>query len=302
MHDIIEPLIAEKGHVLLDGALATELERHGADLNDPLWSARLLIENPDAIEAVNNDYLEAGADIATTATYQATFEGFAERGIDEAESERLLRLAVDIARRACDRNARGLVVASVGCYGAFLHDGSEYRGDYGLSRDELMAFHRRRLEVLIDAGPDLVAFETIPSLIEAEAIVRLLDELSDVPAWISFSCQNDAEVSHGERFSDCVAVCAGSPRVVAVGVNCTPPQHISQLLRAGASVTDKPLAVYPNSGEGWDASTHEWTPAGAAFSIVDHAAEWRALGARLIGGCCRTTPETIRAMRAALDA
>ena len=140
MHDAIGQIIADRGYVLLDGALATELERHGADLNDPLWSAKLLIEAPDAIETVNTDYLRAGADVATTATYQATFEGFAGRGIDAVEAERLFRLAVDISRRACDRNGRGLVVASIGCYGAFLHDGSEYRGDYGLSRDALMEF------------------------------------------------------------------------------------------------------------------------------------------------------------------
>ena len=302
MNDPIAPLIEDKGYVLLDGALATELERHGADLNDPLWSAKLLIEAPDALGAVNEDYLQAGADIATTATYQATFEGFAARGIDDAESERLMRLAVGISRRACERAGRGLVVASIGCYGAFLHDGSEYRGDYGLSRNELMAFHRRRLHVLAEAGPDILAFETIPSLIEAEAIVRLLEELPGVPAWISFSCRNESEVSHGEAFSDCVALCARSPGVVAVGVNCTPPQYVSALLGSAASATDKPLAVYPNSGEGWDAIRHEWIPAAAAFSIVDHAAEWHALGARLIGGCCRTTPETIRSIGEALTA
>ena len=180
--------------------MATELERHGADLNDPLWSAKLLIEAPDAIEAVNTDYLRAGADIATTATYQATYEGLAARGLDDDDAGALLRLSVDIARRACDRYGRGLVVASIGCYGAYLHDGSEYRGDYGLSRTELMNFHRKRLRVLSEARPDLIAFETIPCLVEAEAIVALLEEGIDVPAWISFSCRNDTEVSHGEPF------------------------------------------------------------------------------------------------------
>ena len=294
-------LVKEKGYVLLDGALATELERHGADLNDPLWSAKLLLEAPEAIEAVNDDYLEAGADVATTATYQATFEGFAARGLDEGEASRLLQLAVKIARRACDRRGRGLVVASIGCYGAFLHDGSEYRGDYGLSRDQLMNFHRGRLEVLVNAAPDIVAFETIPSLVEAEAILALLDELPPIPAWISFSCRNETEVCHGEPFAECVGLAVESAQVVAVGVNCTPPQYISALLRSAAGATTKPLAAYPNSGEGWDAARHEWIPAEESFSIVDHVIEWRDLGARLIGGCCRTTPETIRAIAAKLE-
>lgn len=297
----IAPLVEEKGYVLLDGALATEAERRGADLNDPLWSAKLLLEAPQTLEAINDDYLRAGADVATTATYQATFEGFAARGLDEGEASRLMRLAVNIARRACERHGRGLVVASVGCYGAFLHDGSEYRGDYGLRRDQLMDFHRPRLEVLIDAGPDIVAFETIPSLVEAEAIVALLNELPPVPAWISFSCRNETEVCHGEPFAECAAQAGDSAPIVAVGVNCTPPHYISALLHAAAEATRKPLAAYPNSGEGWDAARHEWIPAEESFSIVDHVIEWRGLGARLIGGCCRTTPATIRALAARLQ-
>jgi len=295
------PLVEEKGYVLLDGALATEAERHGADLNDPLWSAKLLLEAPEILEAVNDDYLRAGADVATTATYQATFEGFAARGLDDGEASQLMRLAVDISRRACDRRGRGLVVASIGCYGAFLHDGSEYRGDYGLSRDQLMDFHRGRLEVLINAAPDVVAFETIPSLVEAEAIVALLDELPPVPALISFSCRNETEVCHGEPFAECVGLCGESAQVVAVGVNCTPPQHISALLVSAARATTKPLAAYPNSGERWDATHHQWLPAEESFSLVDHVVEWRNLGARLIGGCCRTTPDTIRAIAAKLE-
>lgn len=300
VHDPFEPLIADKGYVLLDGALATELERRGADLNDPLWSAKLLLEAPDAIEAVNLDYLRAGADVSTTATYQATFEGFAARGLDEAEASRLFRLAVDLARRARDRHGRGLVVASIGCYGAFLHDGSEYRGDYGLTRHELMDFHRRRLQVLIDADPDVLAFETIPCRVEAEAIVALLDEVPELPAWVSFSCGSGTEVRHGEPFAECARIAGASPRVVAVGVNCTPPQYVSSLLRSASEATTKPFAVYPNSGEGWDPARHEWIPAEEAVSIVGQVDEWHDLGARLLGGCCRTTPETIRAIDATL--
>lgn len=300
MSNPIEAVVQEKGYVLLDGALATEAERRGADLNDPLWSAKLLLEAPHTLEAINDDYLRAGADVATTATYQATFEGFAARGLDESEAERLMRLAVNIARRACDRRGRGLVVASIGCYGAFLHDGSEYRGDYGLSRNQLMEFHRRRLEVLMDAAPDIVAFETIPSLVEAEAILALLNELPPIPAWISFSCRSETEVCHGEPFAECAGLVGALDQIVAVGVNCTPPRYISALLKTAAGATTKPLAAYPNSGEGWDAGRHEWLPAEEPCAIVDHVSEWRDLGARLIGGCCRTTPATIRAIAARL--
>ena len=193
------------------------------------------------------------------------------------------------------------MVASVGCYGAFLHDGSEYRGDYGLSRDALMEFHRRRLEVLIDAGPDVVAFETIPSLLEAEAIVKLLDDLPEVPAWISFSCRDAIAVSHGEPLSECADLCDEASGVVAVGVNCTPPQYISELLSAAADATDKPLAAYPNSGEGWDAARHEWIPAEASFSIVDHARECttgRPIDRRLLPNSARNDPCHPKAARA----
>ena len=294
MIDLLAPFLAEKGYVLLDGALATELERRGADLDDPLWSAKLLLEDPQQIEAVHDDYFRAGADVATTASYQATFEGLRARGLDDREAERTLRLSVAIAKRSRDRRGHGLVVASVGCYGAFLHDGSEYRGDYGLTKSELMAFHRRRLRTLVSAGPDLVAFETIPCRVEAEALIALLDELPETSAWISFSCRNGEEVCHGESFAECARISGASPQVLAVGVNCTPPQHVSSLLESAAESTAKPLVVYPNSGEAWDARTHRWLPAARAVSIPHAALEWHRRGARLLGGCCRTTPHTIR--------
>ena len=190
MFNPLTSILRTKGHVVVDGALATELERRGANLDDPLWSAKLLIDASEWIQAVHRDYFRAGADVATSSSYQASFEGFRARGIEDAESERLLRLSVELARRARDDHGSGIVAASVGCYGAILHDGSEYRGDYGLTKEELVAFHRRRLEVLVSAGPDLLAFETIPTAVEAQAILALLEEGGDVPAWVSFSCRS----------------------------------------------------------------------------------------------------------------
>jgi homocysteine S-methyltransferase len=305
-------LSSSAGVVILDGGLATELERRGLDLRDPLWSAKFLVEAPGEIETVHYEYFRAGADIGTSASYQATFEGFASRGIGTKESDRLLRLSVELVDRARERFWKDsasrpgrvfpLVAASIGCYGASLHDGSEYRGDYGLSRKQLMDFHRPRLRVLADSGADLLAFETIPSKLEAEAVVALLEELPGAPpAWVSFSCRNRVEVSHGEALADCFAAAGASAAVAAVGINCTAPRFVSALLESARGATGKLVAVYPNSGEIWDAPKQTWIPGETSAPIEVLAPEWRRRGARLIGGCCRTTPSTIAALRAILS-
>lgn len=304
MVDPLSRLLDAQGFVVLDGGLATELEQRGADLNDPLWSAKLLLEAPEMIEELHYDYFVAGADVGTSASYQASFEGFRARGLDASEAERLLRLSVALVLRARDRfwareshragRIEPLVAASIGCYGAFLHDGSEYRGDYGLSRSELQTFHERRLRVLADSGADLIACETIPSRLEAEVLISLLDQ----PAWMSFSCRNEREVCHGEAFSDCVRIAARATTVVAVGVNCTDPRYVSGLLAIGTS--PKPSLCYPNSGERWDAARQRWHGGTDSPSIAQLAPEWYRLGARVIGGCCRTNPATISAIRRAL--
>jgi homocysteine S-methyltransferase len=294
--------------LLLDGAMATELERRGCDLNDPLWSAKVLLEAPALIRQVHADYFAAGADIAITASYQASFEGFARRGIDAARAAELMGLSVRLAAEARDAfwadaanragRPRPLVAASVGPYGATLHDGSEYRGDYGLSVAELIAFHRPRLAVLAAAGADLLACETIPCLAEAEALLALLDELPDAHAWFSFTARDEARISHGEPIAACAALLAAHPRVVAVGVNCTAPRLIPELVRAIAGACAKPVVVYPNSGERYDGATGGWSGEADCAAFGAAAREWRAAGARLIGGCCRTGPEHIRELAA----
>jgi homocysteine S-methyltransferase len=293
---------------VIDGAMATELEHRGADIKDTLWSAKVLIEQPDLIEAVHLDYFEAGADIALSASYQATFAGFAARGLDAAAARSLLLSAVALARRARERflSARTaepgrpapLVGASIGPFGAHRHDGSEYHGDYGVDARTILEFHRRQLEVLAGAGADFVAFETVPSLLEAEAIVRLLEEFPEVPAWISYSCRDGAHVCHGEPFARCVALADERTQIIATGLNCTPPQHVGELLAAARAATRKPLFAYPNSGESWHAETGTWCGSGDAFTGQVH--EWLAAGATLLGGCCRTTPTEIRAIAAVL--
>jgi homocysteine S-methyltransferase len=293
--------------MLLDGALATELERRGADLNDPLWSAKLLVEQPSLIRAVHLDYFAAGADVATTASYQATFAGFARRGIDAARAARLMSESVALAVSARDEfwadashranRRRPFVAASIGPYGAMLADGSEYRGHYALSDAALMDFHRPRLQVLADSGADFLACETIPCLSEAVALARLLQEFPSTTAWISFSCRDEMHTCEGQKISDCVSILNDYPQIVAVGVNCTRPQHITALLRQMRSHTDKPLLAYPNSGEQYDAGSNQWLGVSHIEQLALRAEDWHAAGARLIGGCCRTTPNDIRAIR-----
>jgi homocysteine S-methyltransferase len=301
--------LAIRPHLVLDGALATELERRGADLNDPLWSARVLLEDPDMIRQVHLDYFRAGADVATTASYQASFEGFARRGLDALQAEQLMRRAVSLALEARDAfwqaiahdpgtRRRPLVAASIGPYGAMLADGSEYRGDYALGESALMDFHRPRLRVLADAGADLLACETIPCLAEARALARLLDELPGTSAWIAFSCRDAAHNSQGEPFADCVAALDGFDGVAAIGINCTAPQHVAALVATARQHTAKPIVVYPNAGETYDAVTKQWQPAHrhAPAAFDEQAMTWARAGAQLIGGCCRTTPADIGAL------
>ena len=306
----LRPFLDRFGVVIIDGAMATELERHGADLNDALWSAKLLVEQPDLIRQVHYDYFLAGADVAITASYQATFEGFARRGFSAAEAADLMRLSVALACEARDEfwadpanrqdRMRPLVAASVGSYGAYLADGSEYRGDYGLSVEELMDFHRRRMAVLAETEADLLACETIPCRIEGEALVELLTEFAQAQAWLSFSCCDETHVCHGESFADCVQLANGSDQVVAVGVNCTPPQFVAGLLGSARVVTQKPLLAYPNSGEGWDAEAKCWVAGAGLTEFGEPAKLWHAAGGRLIGGCCRTSPDDIAAIGKAL--
>jgi homocysteine S-methyltransferase len=298
-----EPFVNKFGVVILDGALATELERRGADLGDPLWSAKMLIERPDMIRQLHYDYFQAGADVATTASYQATFAGFARRGLSARQAEDLLILSVRLAQEARDEfwseqrhrvgRLRPLVAASVGCYGASLHDGCEYRGDYGLTVRQLIDFHRDRLDVLAHSGAEVLACETIPCRVEAEALVALLEHYPQLPAWLSFSCRDDRHVCHGESLVDCVASAEHTVNIVAVGVNCTPPRYISGLLKSIAGHTEKLLLAYPNSGESWDAARHCWTDTAETSDWTRLARQWHSDGARLIGGCCRTSPETI---------
>ncbi|MCP2328534.1 S-methylmethionine-dependent homocysteine/selenocysteine methylase [Hamadaea flava] len=278
---------AEQPTRIIDGGLSTELAANGHDLSDHLWSARLLRDEPDAIVAAHAAFLQAGATVSTTASYQATFDGFARSGIDRAETERLLTRSVTLARRANQETGiDALVAASVGPYGAMLADGSEYRGNYGLSVADLVRFHRPRLEVLAAAGPDLFALETVPDLVEAEALLRALDGLG-VPAWLSYTVAGSTTRA-GQPLADAFALVHGVDAIVAVGVNCCDPADVGLALATARAVSGKPLIAYPNSGEQWDAAERSWT--GTAGAWLAEAPAWEA---DWLGGCCRVTPADI---------
>ncbi|KAK7336778.1 hypothetical protein VNO77_17326 [Canavalia gladiata] len=307
------------GTAVIDGGLATELERHGADLNDPLWSAKCLLSSPHLIRQVHLDYLENGADIIITASYQATIQGFKAKGFSDEESEALLRRSVEIAREARNayyercaacplgNGADGrilkqrpiLVAASVGSYGAYLADGSEYSGDYGdaITVETLKDFHRRRVQILADSGADLLAFETVPNKIEAQAYAQLLEEEDiKIPAWFSFNSKDGINVVSGDSLVECSSIAESCNNVVAVGINCTPPRFIHDLIVLLKKVTTKPVVIYPNSGETYDADLKEWVQNTGVTDedFVSYVNKWCELGASLVGGCCRTTPATIR--------
>ncbi|PPC68799.1 homocysteine S-methyltransferase [Pantoea sp. ICBG 985] len=302
------PIAAALTHtdtLILDGALATELEARGCNLADTLWSAKVLMENPELIYQVHYDYFAAGANVAITASYQATPLGFAARGLDSGQASALIRQSVALAQRARDdyRAATGsqaplLVAGSVGPYGAYLANGAEYRGDYALPAAEMKDFHRPRVAALLEAGVDLLACETLPSFGEIQALISLLAEFPHSSAWFSFTLRDAQHLSDGTPLSKVAEVINAAPQVVAVGLNCVALESVTPALQTLQALTDKPLLVYPNSGEQYDAVSKSWHSAPSGCTLHDKFPEWQQAGARLIGGCCRTTPQDIAAIAA----
>ncbi|HEY6798452.1 MAG TPA: homocysteine S-methyltransferase [Kineosporiaceae bacterium] len=295
------------GPVVLDGGLATELERAGHDVTGALWSAGLLRDRPDAVVAAHRRFFEAGAEVATTASYQASFEGLAAAGVDAAGTRALLRRSVELARAAAGGRPGRWVAASVGPYGAMLTGGQEYTGAYADPRDaaaldiaSLAAWHRPRLEVLADAGADVLACETVPAAAEARALIEELARL-DVPGWLSLTAvtRPDGRVTTrlGEPVEPIFALAGQLPQLVAVGVNCTDPDGADRAVAAAARASGKPVVVYPNSGESWDAGRRVWS--GSPGFAPEAVTGWLVAGARLVGGCCRVGPTEIAAVAAA---
>jgi homocysteine S-methyltransferase len=301
----IDAILQEHSLIILDGAMATELESNGCNLDDPLWSARVLLENPQLIYQVHLDYFRAGADCAITASYQATVEGFAKRGIQEKEALELIKKTVELAKSARDDfwqdelqvyRPKPLVAASVGPYGAYLADGSEYVGNYGVSDETLRDFHRQRMEALIEAGADILALETIPSIQEAKVLISLLKEFPNTYAWLSFSLKDENSISEGTLLQECAELANENEQIAAVGLNCAPLDYVTGAISNLRNHTEKPVIVYPNSGETYDPETKTWHGQESCNTLESKSKEWYEAGARLIGGCCRTSPKDIEAV------
>lgn len=319
-------MLKERGQLVLDGAFGTELERQGCDINDPLWSSKVLMDNPEMIKKVHISYLAAGADIIESSGYQATVAGFKAHGYGTEEALELVKLSVRLAVQArnefVEAKANGattlrgiilgeetadgvryfsegalpkpLVAASVGPYGAFLADGSEYRGDYGVKTEYLEVFHFPRMALFAEENPDILACETVPSYDEAIAIARVLSDpftTRSLPGWISFSCKDNHHISSGETIIKCAEMIHKVRPVTGIGINCTAPEYVESLIKDIRSVTDKPIIVYPNLGEVYDGLTKTWS--GGQSGFLDYVQRWRTAGADIIGGCCRTNPTVI---------
>ena len=290
----------QRSFTVLDGGLSTVLEAAGHDLHHDLWTARLITEQPEALMDAHLAFLRAGAEVVITASYQASVSGFEAEGLTRAEAEAALRSTTALARAAVG-DGTALVAASVGPFGATLANGSEYHGRYGIDHDDLRAFHRSRLELLIDSSPDLLAIETIPTVAEARALGEALDGLDAPPIWFAFTCSDGAHTAGGDRIEDAITVASGIPGVAAVGVNCTSPEHIGELLRRAATVTDLPLLAYANGGQVWNSALGVWE--GPPVAADDRAVigEWLDAGARIVGGCCGVGASGIAGLRAWRD-
>ncbi len=296
--------------VVVDGGLSTQLTEQGADIAGPLWTGRALLAEPDTVRDAHAAFVVAGADVIITSSYQLSRRGFEAAGHTAEEADRALAASTRVASEAVASvpGSPALVAASVGPYGAILHDGSEYRGGYGLSRAHLVAFHRERLDVLLASAPDLLAVETIPDVEEAVALVAVLAEVPDVPAWLSFSARDGAHTAAGQPIEEAAAVAASIPSVVAVGINCTDPRFVAELVGRMRGSVDLPVVVYPNAGGEWDAATERWAGAYAEPGITPdgpHAGfpeavvrSWREAGAIAVGGCCGTDARTVAALAA----
>jgi homocysteine S-methyltransferase len=295
---------------ILDGGLATELERAGCDLASPLWSGEVLRTQPEKVLAVHRSYLEAGADCLLTASYQLSAMGFREIGLTDANARSAIQQSVALAEEArrdytesetaAGRKPRRIWIAgSLGAYGAALHNGAEFHGRYDISHAGLVAFHAERIDAMRETNADFLAFETIPLLEEAGAILDALARFSTLAAYISFTCRDDGHTGHGEPIEACTRLLDGHPEILAIGINCTAPVHILPLIRRIRAVSTKRIAVYPNSGESWVAERRSWSGNSDPHAFGDMARQWREAGADWIGGCCRTGPGHIRAVASA---
>ena len=308
---LINKILENQKTIILDGALGTQIQQNGYDANDSLWSAKYLSENPEVIKEVHLQYLSSGADCIITSSYQASIEGFVQKGLSEEKAIELIKSSIFLAKEVRDDfwlenksedRFKPLVAASIGPYGAYLADGSEYSGDYAISDEELRAFHKRRLEIIIETKPDLLAVETIPSFKEAKIIVELLKEYEDIESWVTFSAKDETYTNAGDNIVECMKYLETQKHICAVGVNCTAPQYILTIIENTKNVCSKPIVVYPNGGSKYNPITKVWEKGDiSADEFAKMAYLWYQKGAAIIGGCCETGPEEIKAIRKCLS-
>ncbi|OCG67046.1 homocysteine S-methyltransferase [Gilliamella sp. Fer4-1] len=307
-NNLIHSLLKQKKHIIIDGALASELQRRGCDLNDSLWSAKILIEKPELIRQVHYDYFKAGADCAITASYQATPLGFSQKGIAFDESIKLIKTSVELAKQAkqqyltdTKQNKPLLIAGSVGPYGAYLANGSEYTGNYHLDKEAFIAFHQDRIQALIEAGVDILACETLPSFAEIKALTTLIAQFPTMACWFSLTLKDSEHLSDGTPLSQVINYLNNIEQIVSIGINCIALENVTPTLEVLNKLSTKPLIVYPNSGEQYDPTTKQWHKNhqhNCTFS--NQLPTWIKLGAKLIGGCCQTTPSDIKQIVALL--
>jgi homocysteine S-methyltransferase len=275
-----------KNYTLLDGGLATALEDLGNTFTSELWTGELLKSAPDQIREAHAAFVKAGADIIITSTYQVSFPGCLAKGWTHQEVVDALKNSIQLARDAHSTK----VAASIGPYGAYLADGSEYRGNYDATEAELREFHKERLEILIACKPDYLAIETIPEIREARILLQLLKDLNNtIPVWIAFSCKDGLHLSSGESFKEAGKV---SKELGAdyIGINCTSPELVTSLLESAKEYG--PFVVYPNAGRTWNEKLKRLE--GSAVKLSDeHIQQWADCGATIIGGCCGIGPKEI---------
>jgi homocysteine S-methyltransferase len=275
----------------IDGGLSTALENNGNKLTTSLWTGELIRTAPIEITKAHLDFINAGSQVIITSSYQLSYLGCGKRGWSEVETDDALRASTKLAKDAVIKSSKDVkVAASVGPYGAALADGSEYKGNYGVSKSALKDFHARRLELLISTSPDLLALETMPDTFEVEVLIELLSDCP-IPFWVSYSCKAGNQTNAGQSFAQAVAI---ADKAMAVGINCTPPELITELLLSTKS--DRPFVVYPNSGRSWDAVKKEWVGSSGAGFSQEFINQWKDAGAQYIGGCCGIGADEIATM------
>lgn len=307
----LEQILEKQDVFIIDGALGTRLQEKGFNVNDSMWSAKFLDENPNAIKDVHKEYLEAGADCIITSSYQASIEGFVKKGFSEKKAQELIELSINLAKDSIKefweklenkkKREKPLVAASIGPYGAYLANGAEYTGIYGIENEELKNFHKRRVELIAKMTPDIFAVETIPSFHEAKILCEILKEYKNIPSWISFSAKNGTHINGGESIKECAKYLQTQEHITAIGINCTAPEFITSLIEEIKSVCDKPIVIYPNGGSKYNPVTKKWENSKTdEKEFAKMAKLWKNKGAKLIGGCCQTGPKEIKELRKTL--